>query len=56
MLGAGWFIYTKEGRKIFKNVCLNCVPYVEKELGINIMRPIQELTKDPMEENKNDKD
>ncbi|MGN1125553.1 MAG: hypothetical protein ACI4S3_07390 [Candidatus Gastranaerophilaceae bacterium] len=47
MLGAGWFIYTKEGRKTAKNICMNCVPLLEKELGIKIMEPIKELTKEP---------
>jgi hypothetical protein len=46
-LGAGWFIYTKTGRHTAKNICLNAVPYLEKELGIDIVKPIQELTKEP---------
>ena len=33
MLGAGWFIYTKSGRKTAKNICINCIPMLEKELG-----------------------
>lgn len=49
MLGAGWFIYTKTGRKTAKNICMNCVPIIEKELGVKIIDPIKELTKDPME-------
>lgn len=49
MLGAGWFIYTKPGRHMAKNICLNCLPYIEKELGIDIQKPIRELTKEPME-------
>lgn len=56
MLGAGWFIYTKTGRKTAKNICLNCVPLIEKELGVKIIDPIKELTKDPVkrEEVKNE--
>lgn len=46
-LCAGWFIYTKTGRKTAKNICLNCIPYVEKELGIKIIEPIKKLTKEP---------
>lgn len=49
MLGAGWFIYTKSGRKTAKNICINCIPMLEKELGIKIIKPIKELTKDPTE-------
>ena len=49
MLGAGWFIYTKTGRKTAKNICINCIPMLEKEFGIKIIKPIKELTKDPME-------
>lgn len=45
-LGAGWFIYTKTGRHLAKNICLNVMPYLEKELGIEIIKPIKELTKD----------
>lgn len=45
-LGAGWFLYTKTGRRTAKNICLNLVPYIEKECGISILKPIQELTKD----------
>lgn len=47
MLGAGWFIYTKTGRKTAMNICKNCVPLIEKELGMPILKPIKELTKDP---------
>lgn len=47
MLGAGWFIYTKTGRKTVMNICKNCVPLLEKELGIKIIEPIKELTKEP---------
>lgn len=50
MLGAGWFIYTKTGRKTAKNICINCLPMLEKELGIKIMQPLKELTKDPEKE------
>ena len=46
MLGAGWFIYTKTGRHTAKNIMINSVPYLEKELGIEIMKPIRELTKE----------
>lgn len=46
-LGAGWFLYTKKGREIAKNVCLNCVPYIEKELGVKIKEPIEALVKPP---------
>lgn len=49
-LGAGYFIYTKSGRKMAKNIAINAMPYVEKELGVDIIKPIQELTKDPIEE------
>ena len=49
MFGLGWFVYTKTGRKTAKNICINCVPYLEKELGIKIIDPIKELTKDPKE-------
>ena len=55
MLGAGWFIYTKSGRKTAKNICINCIPMLEKELGIKIIKPIKELTKDPTEVKNNDK-
>lgn len=54
MLGAGWFIYTKTGRKTAKNICINCLPMLEKELGIKIMQPLKELTKDPTEAKNND--
>ena len=46
MLGAGWFIYTKTGRHTAKNIALNLVPYIEKECGIEILKPIRELTKE----------
>jgi hypothetical protein len=54
MLGAGWFIYTKTGRKTAKNICINCLPMLEKELGIKIMQPLKELTKDPTEAKNDD--
>lgn len=50
MLGAGWFVYTKTGRKMAMNICRNCVPLLEKELGMQILKPIKELTKDPEKE------
>lgn len=50
-LGAGYFIYTKTGRKIAKNIAVNAVPLIEKELGIEILNPIKNLTKDPEKEN-----
>ena len=46
-LGMGYFIYTKSGRKIAKNIAINAMPLIEKELGIEILNPIKELTKDP---------
>ncbi len=46
---AGWFVYTKTGRKTFCNICRNAMPYIEKELGVKIIEPIKELTKDPKE-------
>jgi hypothetical protein len=46
-LGAGYFIYTKSGRKMAKNIAINAMPLIEKELGIEILNPIKELTKDP---------
>lgn len=46
-LGMGWFVYTKTGRKTAKNICLNLIPYAEKELGIKIIEPLKELTKEP---------
>ena len=49
-LGMGYFIYTKSGRKMAKNIAINAVPLIEKELGIEILNPIKELTKDPDEE------
>lgn len=45
-LGAGWFVYTKTGRRLAKNICLNLLPYIEKECGVEIIKPIRELTKD----------
>jgi hypothetical protein len=54
MLGAGWFIYTKTGRKTAKNICINCLPMLEKELGVKIMQPLKELTKDPTEAKNDD--
>lgn len=54
MLGAGWFVYTKTGRKTFCNICRNAAPYIEKELGVKIIDPIKELIKDPDKEKKND--
>ena len=50
-LGMGYFIYTKSGRKIAKNIAINAMPLIEKELGIEILNPIKELTKDPEQEN-----
>ena len=47
MLGAGWFIYTKTGRKTAKNICMNCIPLLERELNVKIIEPLKELTKDP---------
>lgn len=49
-LGMGYFIYTKSGRKIAKNIAINAMPLIEKELGIEILNPIKELTKDPEKE------
>lgn len=43
LIGAGWFIYTREGRRIAKNVGKNLVPLAEKELGISIAEPIRQL-------------
>ena len=54
MLGAGWFIYTKTGRKTARNICIHCLPMLEKELGIKIMQPLKELTKDPTEAKNDD--
>jgi hypothetical protein len=45
-LGAGWFIYTKTGRHTAKNIFLNSIPYIEKEIGIKIMEPLRKLTKE----------
>jgi hypothetical protein len=50
MLGAGYFIYTKTGRKIAKNIAVNAMPLIEKELGIEILNPIKELVKEPKTE------
>ena len=47
ILGAGWFIYTKTGRKTAKNICMNCIPLLERELNVKIIEPLKELTKDP---------
>lgn len=47
MLGVGWFLYTKTGRKTAYNICRNSLPLVEKELGVNITGTIKKLTKDP---------
>ena len=30
-----------------KNIAINAMPLIEKELGIEILNPIKELTKDP---------
>lgn len=49
-LGAGYFIYTKSGRQMAKNIAINAMPLIEKELGIEILNPIKELTKDPKKE------
>lgn len=49
-LGMGYFIYTKSGRKIAKNIAINAMPLIEKELGIEILNPIKALTKDPEKE------
>ena len=49
MLGAGWFIYTKTGRKTAKNICMNCIPLLERELNVKIIEPLKELIKDPTE-------
>lgn len=56
MLGAGWFIYTKTGRKTAKNICMNCIPLLERELNVKIIEPLKELTKDPNEKVKDDRD
>ena len=55
MLGAGWFIYTKTGRKTAKNICMNCIPLLERELNVKIIEPLKELTKDPNEKVKDDR-
>lgn len=54
MLGIGWFVYTKTGRKTAVNICKNCMPMIEKELGIKIVEPIKQLTKDPKEKKEDD--
>ena len=56
MLGAGWFIYTKTGRKTAKNICMNCIPLLERELNVKIIEPFKELTKDPNEKVEDDRD
>ena len=56
MLGAGWFIYTKTGRKTAKNICMNCIPLLERELNVKIIEPLKELTKDPSEKVEDDRD
>ena len=56
MLGAGWFIYTKTGRKTAKNICMNCIPLLERELNVKIIEPLKELTKDPNEKVEDDRD
>lgn len=50
-LGLGYFIYTKSGRQMAKNIAINAMPLIEKELGVEILKPIKELTKDPSKEN-----
>lgn len=55
MLGAGWFIYTKTGRKTAKNICMNCIPLLERELNVKIIEPLKELTKDPNEKVEDDR-
>jgi hypothetical protein len=44
--GLGWCVCTPTGRKISKNVILNSMPLIEKELGLKIIEPFKELTKD----------
>ena len=56
MLAAGWFIYTKTGRKTAKNICMNCIPLLERELNVKIIEPLKELTKDPNEKVEDDRD
>ena len=56
MLGAGWFIYTKTGRKTAKNICMNCIPLLERELNVKIIEPLKELTKDPNKKVEDDRD
>lgn len=55
MLGAGWFIYTKNGRKTAKNICINCIPLLERELNVKIIEPLKELIKDPNEKVEDDR-
>lgn len=43
LIGAGWFIYTREGRKVATTVGKNLIPLAEKELGISIVEPIKKL-------------
>ena len=56
MLGAGWFIYTKTGRKTAKNICMNCIPLLERELNVKIIEPLKELIKDPNKKVEDDRD
>ena len=56
ILGAGWFIYTKTGRKTAKNICMNCIPLLERELNVKIIEPLKELTKDPNKKVEDDRD
>ena len=56
MLCAGWFIYTKTGRKTAKNICMNSIPLLERELNVKIIEPLKELTKDPNEKVEDDRD
>jgi hypothetical protein len=55
-LGLGWFLYTETGRKTAMNIGRNSLPLIEKELGIKIVEPLRELTKEPerKEKKKND--
>ena len=50
LLGAGWFIYTREGRKVATTVGKNLLPMAEKELGISIVEPIKKLFQESKEE------
>ena len=56
VFGLGWFLGTDMGKKVAVNVGKNCVPLIEKELGLNIVKPLQELIKEPehKEKKKND--